>query len=85
MCAYTHRDVTCRSRAASLMAQPWPSTVPSFCYLTQTALEPKYTSPTLVLVNDQYGRAQSTPQITARDRAILEYASHPILLYAVLK
>ena len=31
------------------------------------------------------GGAQSTPKITARDRAILEYVSHPILLYAVLK
>jgi hypothetical protein len=31
------------------------------------------------------GGAQSTPKITAQDRAILEYASHPILLYAVLK
>lgn len=31
------------------------------------------------------GGAQSTPKITAQDRAILEYASHLILLYAVLK
>jgi hypothetical protein len=30
------------------------------------------------------GGAQSTPKITAQDRAILEYASHPILLYAFL-
>ena len=31
------------------------------------------------------GGAQSTPKITARDRAILEYVSHSIILYAVLK
>jgi hypothetical protein len=30
------------------------------------------------------GGTQSTPKITAQDRAILEYASHPILLYALL-
>ena len=31
------------------------------------------------------GGAQSTPKITAQDRAILEYVSHPNTLFVVLK
>jgi hypothetical protein len=47
-------------------------------------VEPKYTSVSCWLTTNM-GGAQSTPKITARDRAILEYVSHSILLYAFLK
>ena len=50
--------------------------------------EPIHTLATLEIscwLTINMGGVQSTPKITAQDRAILEYASHPALPYAVLK